>query len=169
MGRLVVLNTVGLTSRHLARVRHLVFQLVLNNDVADDLTQDVFARALRGLDAFRGQSSMTTWLHRIALNVTYGYLRRSGRRETSELPAESIDSETAGPHVPLIEAEGKDRIAAALGRLTPSLRAAIVLTVMNGLSAIEASEIEECSAGTMYWRIHEARRRLRDDLKDWIE
>ena len=158
-----------LVRRHLARVRNLVFQLVLNNDVADDLTQDVFARALRGLETFRGQSSVATWLHRIALNVAYQFLRQNHRRGTSQLPLDSIDGSMAAPHARLIELEGNDRVATALGRLTPSLRAAIVLTAMQGLSAIEAAEIEECSVGTMYWRVHEARRRLRDDLKDWIE
>ncbi len=158
-----------LVRRHLERVRNLVFQLVLNNEVADDLTQDVFARALRGLETFRGQSSMVTWLHRIALNVSYQFLRLTHRRGTSELPPDSIDGRVAAPHAQLIESEAKDRIATALSRLTPSLRAAIVLTTMQGLSAIEAAEIEECSVGTMYWRVHEARRRLREELKDWIE
>ena len=157
-----------LVRRHLARVRNLVYQLVLNNDATDDLTQDVFARALRGLETFRGQSSVATWLHRIALNVAYQFLRQTHRRGTSKL-TESIDGAMAAPDARLIELEGNDRVATALGRLTPSLRAAIVLTAMQGLSAIEAAEIEECSVGTMYWRVHEARRRLRDDLKDWIE
>lgn len=158
-----------LVRRHLSRVRNVVFQMVLDHDAADDLTQEVFTRALTGLEAFNGRSSLTTWLHRIALNVACGFLRRSDRRKTVALPMESVDEGLLAPDATIIETEGKDRIAGALGRLNPTLRAAIVLTVMQGFSALEAAEIEACSLGTMYWRIHEARRRLREDLKDWIE
>ena len=158
-----------LVRRHLARVRNLVFQLVLNHDAADDVTQDVFARVLRGLPSFRGQSLFVTWLHRIAVNVSYAFLRQSGRRQSVPLPEESIDGAVSSPDSSLIEVEQKNRITVALAQLTPQLRTAIVLTVMQGMSAIEAAEIEECPVGTMYWRIHEARRRLRHELKDWME
>lgn len=158
-----------LVRRHLARVRNLVFQLVLNHDAADDVTQDVFARVLRGLPSFRGQSLFVTWLHRIAVNVSYAFLRQSGRRQSVPLPEESIDGAVSSPDSTLIELEQKNRITVALAQLTPQLRTAIVLTVMQGMSAIEAAEIEECPVGTMYWRIHEARRRLRHELKDWME
>lgn len=156
-----------LVRRHLARVRNLVFQLVLNHDVADDLTQEVFTRAFRGLDSFRGQAAITTWLHRIAVNVAYRFLQ-TNRRYSSDVP-DSIDRKQVSPHANVIAVERKDRIAVALGRLSPQLRTAIVLTAMQGLTAVQAAEIEECSLGTMYWRIHEARRKLRDDLKDWFE
>ncbi|MBS0205600.1 MAG: sigma-70 family RNA polymerase sigma factor [Planctomycetes bacterium] len=158
-----------LVRRHLARVRNLVFQLVLNHDAADDVTQDVFARALRGLPTFRGQSLFVTWLHRIAVNVSYAHLRQSGRRRADPLPEESMDVASTSPESAVIVAEEKDRVALALEQLPPQLRTAIVLTVMQGMSAIDAAEIEECPVGTMYWRIHEARRRLRHELKDWME
>lgn len=156
-----------LVQRHLPRVRNLVFQLVLNNDVAEDLTQDVFARAFRSLDKFRGQASLATWLHRITVNVAYRFLQTRPAGTNHDFP-DSIDNRQHRPDAGLIETEVKDQVTRALGRLSPSLRTAIVLTVMQGLTAVEAAEIESCSVGTMYWRIHEARRKLRDDLKDRI-
>lgn len=157
-----------LVRRHLGRVRNLVFQLVLDHDAADDLTQDVFARMLQGLDSFRGHSTFPTWLHRIALNAAYSFLRQVDRRKTSTLTVDSTVV-VAGPDWRLIESEQRDKVTAALGRLTPQFRAAIVLTVMQGLSAGEAAEIEGCSIGTMYWRVHEARARLRDELKELVQ
>jgi len=105
-------------------------------------------------------------LHRIVLNVAYRALRNPKRARTQRLPEEAVappDTDT------LVEGERRDRIAVALGNLAPSLRAALVLTVLQGYSAIEAAQLEGCSLGTFYWRVHEARRRLKLQLKDLIE
>ena len=143
--------------------------MVLDHHVADDLTQDVFAKAWRSLDSFRGQATFATWLHRIALNAAYEYLRRSDRRRTSVISEGSVDDTATGPHTAVIQSEKTAHIATALGLLTPKLRSAIVLTTMQGLPATTVAEIEDCSVGTIYWRMHEARRQLREELKDWIE
>jgi len=155
-----------LARRHLSRVRNLAFQLVLDPHLADDVTQEAFSRAWAGLAQFRGDAEFQTWLHRIVLNVAYRALRNPKRARTQRLPEEAVappDTDT------LVEGERRDRIAVALGNLAPSLRAALVLTVLQGYSAIEAAQLEGCSLGTFYWRVHEARRRLKLQLKDLIE
>ena len=160
-----------LVQRHLARVRNFLFQLVLNHDAADELTQEVFVNVLRGLNGFRGEAAFSTWLHRVALNAAYKFLKRARRYQ------EFIDNDlkqkeaaiSAKPEARLMETEQQVRITQALGTLSPQLRAAIVLTAMQGMSAIEAAELEECPVGTIYWRIHEARRLLQTELKGWIE
>ena len=161
----------ALVERHVARVRNLLFQLVLRRDEAEELTQEVFVNVLKNLSGFRSESAFTTWLHRIAVNVVRESQRRGLRRRTEEIAA--THGETASslspPEAELIRREQDERVRLALERLTPPLRSAIVLTVMQGLSAVEAAEIEGCPVGTMYWRVSEARRKLREDLQEFLE
>ena len=78
-------------------------------DIAHDLAQDVFVKALAGLQTFRGDAEMTTWLYAIARNCCYDYLRtHASRREVSEGEADA--------HVPLVENEGLRRLEAAEAR-----------------------------------------------------
>ena len=159
-----------LVARHLARVRSLLFQLVLDRDEADELTQEVFVNVLRNLDGFRGEAAFATWLHRIAVNTARQAARRTRNRPLEQNGAvRDASGEVLAPEGELIRNEQRDRVQRALDKLSPPLRSAVVLTVMQGLSAGEAAEIEGCPVGTMYWRVHEARRLLRDELKGLIE
>lgn len=158
-----------LVARHLGRIRSLLFQLVLDRDEADELTQDVFVSVARNLDRFRGEAAFGTWLHQIAVNTARQAARRT-RTRRKELYVQARSSATsATPDVDLIRSEQCDGVQRALAKLSLPLRSAVVLTVMQGLSAVEAAEIEGCPVGTMYWRVHEARRLLRDELKGLIE
>ena len=155
-----------LVARHLARVRSLLFQLVLDRDVADELTQDVFVSVLRNLDDFRGEAAYVTWLHRIAVNTARQAARRTRtRRGDATSASRDSNDERLAPEAELIRSEQRDHVQRALAKLSLPLRSAVVLTVMQGLSAGEAAEIEGCPLGTMYWRVHEARRLLRDEWK----
>ncbi len=159
-----------LVARHLARVRSLLFQLVLDRDEADELTQEVFVCVLKNLDGFRGEAAFATWLHRIAVNTARQAARRSSsRRKEKTRAVRESNGEAAAPEAELIRSEQRDHVQRALTKLSLPLRSAVVLTVMQGLSAGEAAEIEGCPIGTMYWRVHEARRLLRDELKGLIE
>ena len=68
-----------LVGRHIGQIRRLVFSMVLDDAVADDLTQDVFLRAIRGLASFDGRSQFSTWIYRVAMNTVYSHLDRHGR------------------------------------------------------------------------------------------
>ncbi len=159
-----------LVARHLGQVRSLLLQLVLDRDDADELTQEVFVSVLRNLDGFRGEAAFATWLHRIAVNAARQAVRRTrSRRSESDRAVRDSNGDSAAPEVELIRSEQRDRVRQALEKLSLPLRSAVVLTVMQGLSAGEAAEIEGCPIGTMYWRVHEARRLLREELKGLIE
>ena len=160
-----------LARRYLSRIRNIVYQMVLDNEAADDLTQEVMLRALRGLANFNGQAAFSTWIYRIAMNTVYSFLarrRQSPLRYPGELP-EPIDDSTGSPEQAAMQAELDGRIAQALDGLSPKLRAAIVLTTLHHWSPSEAAKIEGCSTGTMYWRIHEAREQLQGQLTTWLK
>ena len=156
--------------RHLGRVRNLMYQMTLNHADADDLTQEVFLRAARGLPEFDGRAEFGTWLHRIALNCANRFLVRRARRATASLEEapEPVASGVERPDRQAAGAEADVRIRQALERLPVKLRAAIVLTVMQDVSFTEAARIERCALPTMYWRVHEARRQLKGLLADML-
>ena len=85
-------------------------------------------------------------------------------------PLEEIPEPAAAgaerPDRRLAGAELDDHVRAALEKLSPKLRAAIVLTVMQDVPLREAAHIARCAVPTMYWRVHEARRRLKEWLVD---
>ncbi len=156
-----------LVSRHIPKVRGLVFQMVLDDSVADDLTQEVFLRGCRGLTGFNGKSQFSTWIFRIAMNTTYSYLTRRDRSPVefhADVP-ERFEVGTAGPEQAVVQAEFEDEVAAALSELSPKLRAAIVLVSLQQLGVSKSASIEGCSTATMYWRIHEARKQLKHRLR----
>ena len=156
--------------RHLDRVRNLMYQMTLNHADADDLTQEVFLRAARGLPDFGGRAEFGTWLHRIALNCANSFLARRARRATT--PLEDIPELAAAgferPDRRVAGAELDVHIRAALEKLSPKLRAAIVLTVLQDVPLREAARIARCAVPTMYWRVHEARRQLKIWLADTL-
>ena len=159
-----------LVRRHLRRVRAIIFPMVLDHSVADDLAQETFLRAWRGLSGFRSEARFSTWLTRIAWNVMQDEVSRRERSVT--VMAESVEiasSATGRPDEAVLRHELDQQIAAALASLSAKLRAAIVLTGLQQLSPAEAAELEGCSVATMYWRIHEARRLLEERLAEYLK
>jgi len=159
-----------LLGRHLGRVRGMIFGMVLDHGDADDVMQEVFLRAIRGLAGFDGRSRFSTWLYRIALNTTRRFLERRGRsRERVETELfESLGSQQQAPDRRVMDDELSGQIAAGLASLSPALRAAISMVKLEGMSIEEAAEIEGCATATIYWRIHEARRLLKERLNRYL-
>lgn len=159
-----------LLGRYVGRLRGMIHGMVLNQHDADDLTQEVFLRAIRGLEQFNGRSKFSTWLYRVAINTTHRFLERRARspvRETTALN-EPTDPRGQEPDRRAMQAEMQGDITAGLAGLSPPLRAAMVLMTLEGLPAEEAAEIEGCSTGTMYWRVHEARKILKTRLAKYL-
>ena len=158
-----------LVRRHLRRVRAVIFPMVLDHSVADDLTQETFLRAWRGLSGFRAEARFSTWLTRIAWNVVQDEVSR--RERSAVVVTESLDNASSvngRPDEAVLQRELDQQIATALASLSAKLRAAIVLTGLQQLSPDEAAELEGCSVATMYWRIHEARRLLEQRLAEYL-
>jgi RNA polymerase sigma-70 factor (ECF subfamily) len=158
-----------LARRHLPKVSSLVSQIVLEPSAAEDVTQEVFLRAFRQLDSFRGNSRFGTWLYRVALNTAYSYQKRRDKSPVEYRGSvHGPDTTGTSPEGPMLQAELDGEIRAALSELSPRLRSAIVLTSIQGLKAAEAAKIEGCTIATMYWRIHKARKLLHRRLEDYL-
>lgn len=162
-----------LVSRYQRRIFRLSFHLVRSGAEAEDVTQETFVRAYQALDRFDGRSEPFTWLYRIAVNLSLNTLR--SRKVTRDAtPAddpriEALLTETRPSHGrdPATASQQK-QIAAALcdgiDGLSDTLRTTLILVCIDGVAHDEASKILGCPEGTVAWRVHEARRKLRDYL-----
>jgi RNA polymerase sigma-70 factor (ECF subfamily) len=154
----------ALVRRHIGYVRAIIYPMVLDDAVADDLTQDTLVRAMRGLAGFRQKSEFSTWLYTIAMNCVRSHFNR--RQPRLVMLDETICASTnERPEVAAIGKELDQAIGSALEQLTPKLRATIVLVSLGGLDAAKAAAVEGCTAATIYSRLHEARQQLKRLLK----
>ncbi|MCR4399945.1 MAG: sigma-70 family RNA polymerase sigma factor [Syntrophomonadaceae bacterium] len=146
---------------------------------AQDLAQEVFLRAYRGLHAFRGDADLGTWLHRIAVN-TYLNGRRKYRPEAlfsldDPVPGTDGDltrqlaAQTEDPVERLERLEIQAAVQEALAQLSPDFRAILVLREFEDCSYEEMASLLGCSVGTVKSRLNRARRALRDRVKDIIK
>jgi RNA polymerase sigma-70 factor, ECF subfamily len=143
-----------------------------NHADAEDVAQEVFIRAYRGLRAFRGDSAFRTWLYRIAVNVTrthagrpsmFGWFRRVEPGETDGAdPLEALP----GPDAVEDSVAYRDAIDHALGRLTPDLRMAVTLRDIQGFDYREIAEVMDVPIGTVMSRISRGREKLRPILAE---
>ena len=148
----------SLLERHYDRLFRLCFRLTGVRAEAEDLTQDICAALPAKLRAFRGESRVTTWLWRVAVNASHD---RRRRRATYARASEGWgDWEIARQDA---IAEGRDRadwLMEALARLPEDLRDTLAL-VLDEVSHAEAGAILGVSEGTVSWRVSEAKKRLR--------
>jgi RNA polymerase sigma-70 factor (ECF subfamily) len=151
-----------LVERTEGRVRRLIGRLQGRTGDLDDQVQEVYLRAWRGLDRFRGESRLTTWLCRIAVNVTRNWHR--DRRPTVPL-SDDLRRTLAAP-TPV----GDDDLLAlyeqALAGLSPELRAVFVLHEAERLSYQAIAQALECPIGTVMSRLHRARARILEHLRE---
>ena len=123
-----------IVGRHQRAVYQMCFRFVRRHEDAADLTQEVFLRAYRGLRRFRGDATLTTWLHRIGVNVC---LNRVSGRKVQETPldeAPQIPAAGDDPSSSFVRAQEGARVRAAVARLPRKQRATLILRVYQDLS-----------------------------------
>jgi RNA polymerase sigma-70 factor, ECF subfamily len=158
---------------HQRRVYACAVSMLGDGGDADDAVQETFLRAWRAIARFDGRSQLSTWLYRVCVNVCLNHIRRRKRHDASDIsdprmPEPSADP-TQGATDPRQAVEARQmsgRIATALDGLSESLRTTVVLVLVQGMPQKEVAAVLGCSEGTIAWRIHEARRRLRLALAD---
>ncbi len=162
-----------LVRRNRQRVYNLVKMLTDGDPDAEDLTQEVFVRAFRGIRRFRGDSSIRTWLYRIAINVVKSHVGRAaqgrlltgfGHREQSD-DAESWTERLAARTDLERDLARRQLIDQALATLPGPLRVVVVLRDIQGLDYKEIAQVTGVPLGTVQSRLHRARRRLRPLLE----
>ena len=158
------------------RFEHPIFNLVsrlLDNPAdAADVTQEVFLKIFRNIDSFRGESSLKTWVYRIAVNESRNQQRWFGRHRGKEirLEAETADAlgvgdwlpdPAPGPYEEALDQEVQAMVEEALKRISPTYRTALVLREVEELSYEEIAQITGSSLGTVKSRLNRGRTRLK--------
>ncbi len=148
------------------RLFNLFMYLTNSQDLAEDLTQEAFARLWEGRSNFRGECSMMTWAGRIARHTFYDHQRRQYRER--EVLNGSVDAvEVSEPPAQALEQVAlRCAVAQALQQLSDMERQAVVLVKIEGLSYREAGEILGEPTGTVKWRVMEALGKLKKLLTE---
>jgi len=144
---------------HAGRVYGLCLRMTRDAQLAEDCTQDTFINAWRALGKFETRSSLSTWLHRIAVNVSLAKRRKSGRVEPP--PEEEEGEASAWTLETPVEVQ---EIESAIGELPEGARDALVLHALYGYSHIEAAQMLGIAEGTCKAQLHRARKLLRERL-----
>jgi len=162
------------------KVFNYLHRMTGNSQDAEDLTQEVFIRLYTSLPSFKNQSSLNTWIFRIASNLCIDRFRRSKKFQAiaySLDEATDTDDGTASrelpdltfePHRLAENSELADQISTALGRLPDKLRAVILLHDIEDMPYDEIARVVGCPIGTVKSRLFHARVRLRDLLSGYI-
>lgn len=165
-----------LVQRHQRRVYAAALHILGNHSDADDVTQESFVRAYRGLSTFDGRADFSTWLYRITVNTALNALR-GGKRgaalsqksgaEAAHVGGrpESLGTGSSDPAQKAQQSAEVVRVFDAIADLSPSLRVTLILATVEDLPHKQIAEILEIPEGTVAWRVNEARRLLRQRLE----
>jgi RNA polymerase sigma-70 factor, ECF subfamily len=156
-------------------VYNLVYRLLADPGDSCDVVQEVFLKIFRNVGNFRGQSSLKTWIYRIALNEAHNRRRWFSRHRKHEIDLdrddehlrslqETIPDAGFSPFDLLLGTETQEKIEDALQRLSPNFREAVVLRDIEELTYDEIAEILNISMGTVKSRILRGREALRKQL-----
>jgi len=145
--------------RHRDRMWAVALRTMRDPDEAADALQDAFLSAFRSAGSFRGQSQVTTWLHRIVVNACLDRLRRRQARPTFPLP-EAGPGEPPAPGDAIAERDTQLAVSHALEELPVDQRAAITLIDVEGYSVAEAAQLLGVAEGTVKSRCARGRARL---------
>ncbi len=160
------------------KIYNISYRLLRKREDAADIVQETFIQAFRKLNSFRGKSSFSTWLYRIATNLCFQRLRSKKKRTISldepvwtdegkakrEIPDWSND-----PRASLENKELRQMIDRGISELPSKYRAAFILRDMEGLPISKISEILKLSEPAVKSRLHRSRLFLREKLSDCFE
>ena len=135
-----------IVTRHRKQIYQLCYRFVRNHEDASDLAQDVFVRAFKGLQKFKGDSSLATWLYRVGVNACLNRVTAKKQREAPIHAAERIDAGAIDPLQEVLRSERVDKVREAIRKLPPKQRATLMLRIYQECSH---EEIAAALGGTV--------------------
>jgi RNA polymerase sigma-70 factor (ECF subfamily) len=152
-----------LVERYQRDIYRLCYRYVNDPQDANDMAQEVFLKAYRAIGRFRGESSFSTWLYRIAVNTCLNF--RSARRPEGEPLSDRVPDAQAGVLDAMVEDERAQRVREAVSRLPEKQRATLILKVYHELTHEEVAGIVGASVGTVKANLFHALGNLRKMLR----
>lgn len=148
---------------------HRYLERLMGPTDAEDVTQETFAKVSQALAQFREDSSLSTWIYRIATNAAYDRLRSRSSHGVRDVPLDeqpAVEDKGPGADQRLARREMNDCIDDYIARLQASYRSALILSEHEGLTNKEIADALGVTLNTVKIRLHRARARLRKDLGD---
>jgi len=155
------------------KVYRIAYGVVRHREDALDIVQEVFIKLFRSIKNFEGKSRFYTYLYRMAMNTAIDYARRTKRPPTSSIDEDVgrrlSDGAEKRPDRIAMQRELEEKLNQAMARLPSDQRAALIFREVEGLSYEEMAEAMGCSMGTVMSRLHYARKKVQESLKDYIK
>ncbi|MDF2627750.1 MAG: polymerase ECF-type sigma factor [Symbiobacteriaceae bacterium] len=165
-----------LVDRHKGRVYRTLFQVVGNDQDAQDLAQEVFLKVYRSLAGYRGDAAFTTWLHRLTLNLAFDWLRARKRRplqvpleppaDPEERPVREVASAEEGPEDLALRHDRHRQLHTAIQDLPDDYREVVMLHHFHHLSYQQIAERLDAPVRTIETRLYRARLLLKKVLTE---
>ena len=156
-----------LASTYGTKIYQLALRYMKNREDAEEVAQ-VLLKAVRKIDAFRGDAALSSWLYRITFNTAMSRLRNAKAARASEAHDDSLDAGLNGePATPREVADWSSRLMKAVLELPPIYRVPVVLRDIQGLTTEEASAVLNVKDQTLKSRLHRGRLILRQRLADF--
>jgi RNA polymerase sigma-70 factor, ECF subfamily len=155
-----------LVERYESVVAATVVGMLGRGDDADDVGQETFIQLYRSMDRFRGDSSLGTYLRRIAMNLSLNALKRRKRFAWRFISRDQSDDPLPEPHTEPVtdQWQTREHVQAAISTLAPQHRAVVVLRMIDGCTTREAAEILEVPEGTVMSRLSRAMKEMEKQL-----
>jgi RNA polymerase sigma-70 factor (ECF subfamily) len=157
----------ALYDAHVGPVYRLAYRFTGEPDLAHEVTQDTFVKALGHLDRFRGDASLSTWLHRITVSTALNAKRRIKRQHARETPLDDEMLIVDGTNA--IDPIVRDRLHRAIDALAEIYRTTLIMHDFEGYTHVEIAETLGVAVGTCKSRLSVARAQLRTALADLAE
>jgi RNA polymerase sigma-70 factor (ECF subfamily) len=164
-----------LVVRHRDKIFARAFTMMRNEEEAVDLSQEAWVKGWQRLVQFQGESSFTTWMTRIVINLCLDQLRKRKRQRAESIEAMEEESGGVERQMPVVmvnpterleRAELRVRIDAALGKLSEAHRTVLVLHEFERMEYKNIAKTMNCSIGTVMSRLFYARRKMASLLQD---
>ena len=168
-----------LASHYSSRIRKLAMRHLRSEEDADEVVQDVLLKVYQNIDAFRGDSALSSWIYRITFNTAMSRLRaaKAGRRDAEMFPIEPADGDASrAPDIAdwssmgddgVHRAELRQRLVKALAGLPRIYRVPVLLRDLQGMTTEEASAALHVKDETLKSRLRRGRMILREQLSDF--
>ncbi|MGQ9673593.1 MAG: RNA polymerase sigma factor [Candidatus Aminicenantales bacterium] len=160
-----------LVRRNQEAIYRIIYRFTKNHNDTDDLAQETFLRAFRGLGQFKRKANFSTWVFRIAINLSLNFLKKRKKEKGMKTLEETMTSQAEGAHCPDSTADFNElrrRLNEAIDGLPLPYRSTFIMVVLEGLNHRRVARILGCSENTISWRVHKARKMIQAKLRPYL-
>lgn len=159
-----------IVERYKKQIYSVAYSMTHNHSDADDLSQDTFIKAFENLRKFKLGTNFRSWLYRIAVNLCIDNLRHKKRFPENNLDDQEkmLPNQDPDPQIQIESSELMKSIMAAVNSLPEKQRIVVILSEIEGLKLKDIAETIKCPESTIRCRLHYARKKLQEKLRDYM-